>query len=181
MSFKLKGGRFKRKPKHGLYDNIPPKEGVQSVEEGLRENPNIKIPSGFITRLMEIILEYSVFEFDEKLYQQQFGTSMGSKPAPSYANSFMARKIDLNITRIAQKYQENSVLSMTSMKRFLDDIFMIFLGTIENLHKFFEEINLIHANIKFTMSHTTPDHELQQPPSCTCPIISSIPYLDTSC
>ena len=40
---------------------------------------------------------------------------------------------------------------------------------------------MIYPNLKFTMSHTTPDHELQQPPSCTCPIISSIPYLDTSC
>ena len=47
-----------------------PQWGVQSVEEGLRENPNNKVPFGFITRLMKIILVYSLFEFDEKLYQQ---------------------------------------------------------------------------------------------------------------
>ena len=38
---------------------------------------------------------------------------------------------------------------MKYMERFLDDIFLIFLGTIDKLHKFFEEINQIHPNIKF--------------------------------
>ena len=66
----------------GLYDNIPPCEGVKSVEESLKEKPNLKVPSGFITRLLQIILEYSVFEFNDTLYQQQFWTSMVSKLAP---------------------------------------------------------------------------------------------------
>ena len=32
----------------GLYDNIPPEEGVQSVGEELKEIPNSKVPPGFI-------------------------------------------------------------------------------------------------------------------------------------
>ena len=66
------------------------------------------------------------------------------------------------------------------MKRFLDDIFLIFQGTIENLHKFFEEINMIHPTIKFTMTNTTPIHCQAEPPPCSCPVISTIPYLDTA-
>ena len=31
------------------------------------------------------------------------------------------------------------------------------------------------------MSHTTPNSYLDQPPSCSCPPMKSIPYLDTSC
>ena len=42
----------------GLYDNIPPEECVKSVEDGLSEKPSSKVPSGFITRLLQIILEY---------------------------------------------------------------------------------------------------------------------------
>ena len=66
------------------------------------------------------------------------------------------------------------------MKRFLDDIFLIFLGSLQKLHEFFNEINEIHPNIKFTMSHTTPSTE-QQNPTCSCEPKDSIPYLDTSC
>ena len=131
----------------GLYDNIPPEEGVQSVGEELQEISNSKVPPGFIMRLLKLILDYSVFEFDQKLYQQLFGTSMGTKPAPPYANVFMARKIDFKILEILQKYQENGVISKKYMKRFLDDIFLIFKGTIANLHKFFEEINMIHPTM----------------------------------
>ena len=31
------------------------------------------------------------------------------------------------------------------------------------------------------MSHTTPTTEQMQPPACSCNILESIPYLDTSC
>ena len=66
----------------GLYDNIPPEEGVECVEESLKENQNSKVPKEFIARLLKIILQYSIFEFNQKLYQQCVGTSMGSRPAP---------------------------------------------------------------------------------------------------
>ena len=78
----------------GLYPNIPPDEGVRCVGEGLSELPDSKVPAQLIMRLLDIIQDYSVFEFDSQKYQQRFGTSMGSKPAPSYANNFMGRKID---------------------------------------------------------------------------------------
>ena len=164
----------------GLYDNIPPSEGVKCVEESLNENMTSTVPPQFITRLMQVILEYSVFEFDGKKYQQQFGTSMGSKPAPPYANIFMARKVDSKIKEIARKYMENGNIAIRFLKRFLDDIFLIFFGSLMKLHEFFLEINKIHPTIKFTMSHTTPISE-QQDPSCPCTPRDSIPYLDTSC
>ena len=75
-----------------LYDNIPPIEGVTSVGEALTERPNIRVPTEFTKRLLQIILDYSVFEFNEKKYKQKLGTSMGSKPAPHYSDIFMARK-----------------------------------------------------------------------------------------
>ena len=40
------------------------------------------------------------------------------------------------------------------MKRFLDDIFKIFVGSSKQLHRFFDEIITIHPTIKFTMRHT---------------------------
>ena len=46
----------------GLYTNIPQEEGVLCVEEALEQRVNPKVPSKFITRLLEIILQYSIFE-----------------------------------------------------------------------------------------------------------------------
>ena len=51
----------------GLYDNIPPEEGVKSVGEALRERPVTKVPAAYIERLLQIILDYSVFKFNKKI------------------------------------------------------------------------------------------------------------------
>ena len=112
------------------------------------------------------------------MYRQEIGTSMGSKPAPDYSNIFMARKIDPFIKLIARKYTDRNV-DLKILKRFLDDIFTIFLGTTKNLHKFIEEINKIHPAIKFTMAHTSVLEE-DISDRCSCPPQNSIPFLDVS-
>ena len=99
---------------------------------------------------------------------------MGIRPAPSYANLFMAR-----IDKLAQDLASMSgdgIHPIRMWKRFLDDIFIIWTGTLENLHKFIDELNNIHPTIKFTMNHTKTENEN----SCNCPPCTSIPFLDTS-
>ena len=76
-------------------------------------------------------------------------------PAVSYANIFMARKIDPKLLAAAEKYRFNGRSPIVFMKRFLDDIKMVWRGSTEDLHKFLSDINKIHSSIKFTMSHTT--------------------------
>ena len=53
---------------------------------------------------MDIILRNNIFVFHDSLYRQEIGCAMGTKPAPSYANIFMAKKIDNEILKIAEKY-----------------------------------------------------------------------------
>ena len=164
----------------GLYTNIPQQEGVECVQKRLETNMNSEVPGMYVTRLLELLMKYNVFQFNEVLYQQIVGTAMGSAPAPDYANIFMDMKIDKKIMEIANKYSVNNVIPLKFMKRFLDDIFAIYTGSIESLHKMFNELNTIHPTIKFTMSHTTPateePHEL-----CPCERVESIPFLDTLC
>ena len=50
----------------GLYDNIPQSECEKSVGDALEENPNPRVPTEFTKRLLQIVLDYSVFEFNEK-------------------------------------------------------------------------------------------------------------------
>ena len=49
---------------------------------------------------------------------------MGTKPAPPFANIFMAKNIDNKIRKVAEKYMENGEIPLKFMKRFLDDIFL---------------------------------------------------------
>ena len=66
------------------------------------------------------------------------------------------------------------------LKRFLDDIFQIFVGSTKDLHKFFDEINNIHPTLKFTLSHTTLKYESKEE-KCSSIFSASVPFLDTSC
>ena len=137
-----------------LYTNIPQDEGIEAVREALLERDNPEVPTDFLTRLLEIILKYNIFEFNNELFLQIIGTAMGTRPAVSYANIFMARRIDEKIIALAtQLNEENNPL--LCLKRFLDDIFTIYTGTLDKLHQFLAELNNIHPTIKFTMNHTT--------------------------
>ena len=91
----------------------------------------------------------------------------------------MAKKIDPKILKIAEKYSKNGQIPITSLKRFLDDLFSIWYGSSKDLHKFFEEIHSIHPHIKFTMKHTTSNNEKPED-RYNWRQEASIPFLDTS-
>ena len=105
---------------------------------------------------------------------------MGSPPVPSYANIFMATNIDQEIQNLAQKYNLGDMKSLQLIKRFLDDIFLIFNGSTKKLHELFNAINKINPTIKFTMNHTSLQSEPQEN-RCSCKYQESIPFLDPLC
>ena len=150
----------------------------ECVREALYNRNNPKVPTEFIVRLLEMVLKHNIFEFNKELFIQLIGTAMGSRPAPSYANLFMAKKIDPIIIELAKEIEsENNPIDL--FKRFLDDIFIIYTGSIQSLHMFLSELNNLHPSIKFTMSHTTPPNV--DNPGCECKREESLPFLDTSC
>ena len=117
----------------GLYNNIPPEEGVKRVGEALSERPISKVPVAYIERLLQIILDYSVFEFNQKQYQQKFRTTMATKPATPFANIFMPRHINNKVRKVAEKYMENREIPLKFMNRFLDDVFFLyFFGPLKS-------------------------------------------------
>ena len=65
-------------------------------------------------------LKYNIFEFNQELYLQLIGTAMGIRPAPSYANLFMA-KIDKLAVDLASRFSDGTN-PIKAWKRFLDDI-----------------------------------------------------------
>ena len=118
-----------------LYTNIIHEQGLHVLEAKLEQRINAEVPTGFLVHLMEVILRYNIFGFNRDLYQQAIGAAMGSPPIPSYANIFMA-EFDNVIWCLAMKYIENGAISLKLLKRFLDDIFLIFVESTRKLHVF---------------------------------------------
>ena len=160
-----------------LYTNIPQDQGLAAAKKALDERVDQSIPTDYIIALLEIILKFNIFEFDKQLFIQVIGTAMGAVPAVSYANIFMAYNIDPNIIKAAEQLKINEENPIKFMKRFLDDIILVWRGSCELLHKFVTELNKLHPSIKFTMAHTKSDSDS----SCDCQTLTSIPFLDTSC
>ena len=58
---------------------------------------------------------------------------------------------------------------------------MLWCGTVENLHKFIDEINTINPAIQFTLSHTILTDDMNNASSnCPCDMTTSLAFLDTS-
>ena len=67
-------------------------------------------------------MENNYFEFEDKLYKQIHGKSMGTKVAPVYANLFLGKFEEENILNT------NDSKNIIFYKRFLDDIFLLWKG-----------------------------------------------------
>ena len=156
-----------------LFTNILRKEGLQTTREALNERANPEVPTEFIIRLLNLLLKNNIFEFNERTYRQCIGAAMGYRPIHPYADIFMARKIDQQFEILANKYG-----TLEFFKRFLDDLFSIFTGTTNELHKVIDELNKIHPTKQFTTKHTTPKEEAKED-NCNCEKTNYVPFLDT--
>ena len=128
-----------------LYTNIPHTDGLEAATTALADHTEqdpIRPPIQILRELMSIVLKNNIFEFNGDYYLQLQGTAMGTKMAPSYANLFMGK---LEPTLIAQ-----DPTHIKMWKRYIDDIFIIWTGTEDQLQTFLQNINKIHPTIKFT-------------------------------
>ena len=130
-----------------LYTNIPHDEGKRFAMEALANSDPTpgQPPLEVIGELIDLVL---IFEFDGKHYLQIQGTAMGTKMAPAYANLFMGIIED----RLRSIGGDNILL----WKRFIDDIFLVWTGTEDELRMFLTDINKVHRTIQFTceLSHS---------------------------
>ena len=128
-----------------MYSNIPIEEGLEAFKEELDKREDKAIPTEFILKLLKLVLESNIFEFDREFFIQLLGTAMGTRVAPTYANLFMAK---------LEKFMlENCPVNLSQFikcwKRFIDDIFIIFTGSYEELEDFHSYLNSVHPTMKF--------------------------------
>eukprot|EP00745_Piridium_sociabile_P045082 TRINITY_DN96403_c0_g1_i2.p1 TRINITY_DN96403_c0_g1~~TRINITY_DN96403_c0_g1_i2.p1 ORF type:complete len:459 (-),score=82.63 TRINITY_DN96403_c0_g1_i2:45-1421(-) len=134
----------------GLYTNIPHADLQTAVHFYLTQEPLSKgPPTDQLIEVMNHVLTNNVFELDGKFYQQKFGTAMGTPMAPTVACLFMGwlEKQMLDSSPVP--------VSETLWKRFIDDVFLLWMGSDDELKMFFDHINSFHPTIKFTMNSST--------------------------
>ena len=99
--------------------------------------------------LLETILKNNNLSFMDRHFLQLVGTAMGTKAAPPYANLFMGRH--------EETIRETFIWAILFWKRFIDDIFLIFIGTTKQLQSMKDFMNNLHPTIKFTFEHSTQE------------------------
>ena len=118
-----------------LYTNIPHNEGITACRHFLdtRDRNSSTVGTETLCDLIRMILKMNSFTFNDKHYLQIHGTAMGTRMAPSYPNLFLAKF-------------ETDALSRTPHQphtwwRYIDDIFMIWTHSVDDLHAFTSYLN----------------------------------------
>ena len=125
-----------------LYTNIDITNGLEAVKQIFNKNPDPNGPDKEILELLKIYLENNDFKFNSQWYLQTWGTSMGKKFAPNYANLLLAEW--------EEKALEKCVLKPSVYWRFLDDIFMIWEHSKEEFYKLVKILYTHHPSITVT-------------------------------
>ncbi|CAF3852581.1 unnamed protein product [Rotaria magnacalcarata] len=126
-----------------LYTMLPQEESLDILMKflhahGYRKVKGISIDT--IKKLASIILKDNVFAYGKKIYKQTTGGAMGSSLTLTLANIFMSN------------WQKNIVDEQTKTNefygRYIDDIFMTWNRSEEELRKLLDDVNTWHPNIK---------------------------------
>jgi len=123
-----------------LYTNINNKDGMEAVKKAFENNPSPERPDQEILELLKICLENNDFIFNKEWFLQIYGTAMGRKFAPNFANLFMAQW--------EKEALAKCTLQPDCFLRFLDDIFIVWPHSEEEFYKFFNTLNDHHPTIK---------------------------------
>lgn len=136
----------------GLYPNIPQDEGMLAFKEAINDPKYDKgiVPTSFLMTLLQFVLTYNTFIFNSLYYIQEWGTAIGTKLAPVYANIFMGKLESMILKDFKGRPPD-------LWRRYIDDIICLFCGSEEELLSFLEHISSFHSTIKFTCEYRLKD------------------------
>lgn len=134
-----------------LYTNIPHTDGLSALKHflDLRIDDD-GLTTDFIVKMAELVLTKNYFRFEQQYYLQTSGTAMGATMAPDYANLYLGFLEDQYVFN-NNPFSDKLVL----FKRYIDDCFVIFLGSLSDFELFVLYMNCLRPSIKFTHTVST--------------------------
>ena len=133
-----------------LYTCIPTdgaNGGLQAFEKAMDRRSDKTVPTWYLITLLREVLVGNIFEWNDQFWVQRIGTAMGTMAAPTYACLFMAWLED---EVILKNWTGTKPLMY---RRFIDDIFFVWTGSVEELSNFLTHMNTQHDYIKFTSNY----------------------------
>ncbi|MEL6606368.1 MAG: reverse transcriptase domain-containing protein [Cyanobacteria bacterium J06614_10] len=139
-----------------LFTNVPLEETTNIILNQYQAENFYGIENNTMKKLLLFATSESIFMFNNQLYNQIDGISMGSCLGPTYANTFMCHH--------ESKWLTDCPLTFKPIyyRRYVDDTFLIFKHP-DHIKLFLEYLNSKHNNIKFT---------------CEREVDGSLPFLD---
>ena len=128
-----------------LFTSIPTDKALVIIRKRLEEDTTLfdrtDLPIDDIMDLMEMCLNCTYFTYQGKIYQQIFGTAMGSPLSPVVANLYME---DLEVRAIATARHPPKFY-----RRYVDDSGMVHKTRF--IEEFLDHLNSMDDHIKFTI------------------------------
>lgn len=121
-----------------LYTNIPHDKGIVAIEHFLNERTDKTPPTQFLTDVVYLLLHKNFFLFENQYYLQTQGAAMGSRFSPDYACLFMGYLEERYVWN-NNPFSDNVIL----WKRYVDDIFCLFKGSVETFQTFVNYLNSV--------------------------------------
>ena len=134
-----------------LFTSVPLDYTINVILDKVYKERKIetKLSRDELRSLLELCTKKMHFSFNNKIYKQTNGVTMGSPLGPVIANIFMVNLEEMMIPRLSDK--------MSAWYRYVDDTFtFVKEDEIESVQ---ETLNMFHDDIKFTYESET-DHTL---------------------
>ena len=128
-----------------LHTNTPNAEGISAVKRAF-DNYSKKTTK-VITTFLALIFTLNNFVFDCIHYLQIKGCAMGTICVPAYGNIFM---INFELKYIYPYIRDKTKMFL----RFIDDLFMIWTGSEQEMLDFMSDLNKKHPSIKFEFKYS---------------------------
>jgi hypothetical protein len=124
-----------------LYTNIPIIKGIETIKSFFDIFVDNSRPDKYILELLKLSLLKNDFLFMGIYYRQIKGVAMGKQYAPNFANLYMS------------KWEDSVLNSFQGLKprlwlRYIDDIFGIWEGSLQEFMDFVNHINNFDKNIQ---------------------------------
>jgi hypothetical protein len=125
-----------------MYTNIETQQALTSMQDFIQSNiHNIQesFPTSLFLQVLEIVMKNNIFSFGDTFWIQQIGTAMGTPTACSYASITYGQHEN---TQILPKFKSH----LLYYKRYIDDVFGIWLPSATNNHETWEQFKAMLNN-----------------------------------
>ena len=132
-----------------LFTNVPLAETIELIIDRMYDDDNCNaVPvNKVVFRKLMFMATQGLFMYDNKLYKQVDGVTMGSPLGPTLANFFLGY--------IEEKiFANNKELLPKLYLRYIDDVYAVF-DCDDDCLKFLEVLNSQHKDIRFTIEKAT--------------------------